>query len=97
MAKVVTLPGQQAAYAHDETYSRLSGKLEYSSIDGRWLLRYVSPDGRADRFGGVVIVVPAGSMNGFRNGDFVTAEGRLDATGSASPVFAASAMSLQRR
>jgi hypothetical protein len=96
VARVVTLPGQQTNYGYDEAYSRLSGRLEYSSLDGRWLLRYVSPDGRPDRFGGVAILVPSGTMNGFRNGDFVTADGRLDASGSASPVFTASALALQR-
>ena len=95
VAQVVTIPGQTPAYGFDETYSRLNGRLEYSASDGRWLLRYVSPENRPDRFGGVVALVPMGPMN-FRNGDFVIADGRIDATGSAVPIFTATNVSLQR-
>jgi hypothetical protein len=89
--------GQVGGYGNDPTYSQLSGKLEYSSLDGRWLLRYLAPQTKPDRYGGVVVLVPQGSMAGFNNGDFVTAQGRLEANGSASPVFTASALSPQRR
>jgi hypothetical protein len=93
--KVVTLPGQQTAFGFNEGYTQLSGKLEYSAIDGRWLIRYVSPDARPDRYGGVAVLVPSGPMTGFRNGDFVTVQGRLEAAGSSSPVFTASALAPQ--
>lgn len=96
VAQVVTIPGQTPAYGFDETYSRLNGKLEYSSVDGRWTLRYVAPENRPDRFGGVVALVPMGSMNGFRSGDFVTADGRIDATGPTTPIFTATAVTPQR-
>lgn len=95
VAKTVTLPAQQAAYGYDPSYTQLSGKLEYSSLDGRWLLRYVSPDKKPDQYGGVAVLVNNGSMAGFRNGDFVTVQGRLKADGSASPVFTASAIAPQ--
>jgi hypothetical protein len=93
-AKTVTIPGQSFAYGANDAYTRLSGRLEYSAIDGRWLLRYTAPENRPDRYGGVAILV--GQMNGFRNGDFVTADGRLEAVGSASPVFTATNVTLQR-
>jgi len=96
VAKTVTLPGQQFTYGFNENYSQLNGRLEYSTHDGRWLLRYVSPEERPDRFGGVVVLISTGAMTGFRNGDFVSVVGRIDATGSASPVFTASTVSLQR-
>lgn len=95
-AKTVTIPGQTFAFANNETYTRLSGRLEYSSIDGRWLLRYVAPENRADRYGGVAILVGPNLTSDFRHGDFVTADGRLEAVGSASPVFTASNVTLQR-
>jgi hypothetical protein len=88
--------GQTGNFGFDPTYSQLSGRLEYSSLDGRWLLRYVAPQTKADPYGGVAVLVPQGSMAGFNNGDFVNAQGRLQADGSASPVFTASALSLQR-
>lgn len=87
---------QGGNFGFDPNYSQLNGRLEYSSLDGRWLLRYVAPQTKADRYGGVVVLVPQGSMAGFNNGDFVTAQGRLQADGSASPIFTASALSLQR-
>jgi len=96
VAQVVTLPGQTPAYGFDETYSRLTGRLDYSNLDGRWLLRYVSPDNRPDRFGGVVHIIPMGQMTGLRNGDFVTADGRIDATGNGLPVFTATSVAPQR-
>lgn len=96
VAQVVTLPGQNPAYGFDETYSRLNGRLEYSPADGRWLLRYVAPEKQPDRFGGLVALTPMGSMNGFRSGDFVTADGRIDATGAAAPIFTATNVTLQR-
>jgi hypothetical protein len=95
-AKTLTIPGQNFAYANDAAYTQLSGRLEYSSIDGRWLLRYTAPESRADRYGGVAILIGPNQMNGFRNGDFVTAAGRLEANGSASPVFTAGTVTLQR-
>ena len=91
-----TLPVQPSSYGFDPSYSQLSGKLEYSPHDGRWLLRYVPPENRPDRYGGVAILVPSGSMAGYRSGDFVTAQGRLEAVGNASPVFTASGLSAQR-
>jgi hypothetical protein len=96
VAQVVTLPGQTPAYGFDETYSRLNGRLEYSPADSRWQLRYVAPENQPDRFGGVVTLVPMGPMTGYRSGDFVTADGRIDATGVGLPVFTATAVSLQR-
>ena len=88
---------QTGNFGNDPGYSQLNGRLEYSALDGRWLLRYLSPQSGPDRYGGVVVLVPQGSMAGFNNGDFVTAQGRLQADGSASPVFTASGLSLQRR
>lgn len=95
-AKTVTLPGRQENYGRDANYTTLNGKLEYSSLDGRWLIRYVSPGEKPDQFGGVAVLVPAGPMTGFRNGDFVTAQGKLQAAGSASPVFTAVQLTPQR-
>lgn len=95
-AKTVTLPGRQESYGYDPTYTVLNGKLEYSSLDGRWLIRYVSPDVKPDAFGGVAVLAPSGPMTGFRNGDFVTAQGKLQAAGSSSPVFTATQLSPQR-
>lgn len=89
--------GQVGNFGNDPAYSQLNGRLEYSALDGRWLLRYAAPQSKTDRYGGVAILVPQGSMAGFNNGDFVTAQGRLQADGSASPVFTASGLSLQRR
>lgn len=95
-ARTVTLPAAQNAYGYDDSYTKLTGRLEYSALDGRWLLRYVAPESKPDRFGGVAVLASSTSMAGFRNGDFVTAQGRLEAAGSASPMFTATAIAAQR-
>ena len=95
--KVVTLPGKQSVYGFNEDYTQLSGKLEYSQFDGRWLLRYVAPGSRPDTYGGAAVLVLPGPPAGLRNGDFVTAQGRFDGGGSSgSPVFTAVSIAPQQ-
>ncbi|MCE9604191.1 MAG: hypothetical protein K8U03_04725 [Planctomycetia bacterium] len=93
-----TLPGQEPAFGFDAAYSQLNGRLEYSAADSRWILRYVEPGQRPDQVGGVVVLSPTSPVNGFRNGDFVSVRGRLEAGGGGTslPSYTAASVTPQR-
>lgn len=73
-------------YGRHEQYLWLRGKLEYSSIDKRWKLRYIPHDaaeGRMDNYGGSVVLAEGEKLQQFQAGDFVMVQGRVgDATAS---------------
>lgn len=99
-AQTTTLPPAQAAYGYNADYSQLAGRLEYSPADGRWMLRYIAPGNATDRFGGLVLVAVQSAAPGLRHGDFVVADGQVDAASAAAgypPVFTARNVQPQRR
>lgn len=63
-------------FAHDAKYHQLIGVLDYSRIQGAWILRYVSYD-EDDRYGGSVTLVMPSRMMRYRAGQTVRVEGEL--------------------
>lgn len=70
-----TLP-EGARFGHDAEYHRLVGTLDYSRIQGAWVLRYVSYE-EEDRYGGCVTLVASGRGIPFKQGQTVRVEGSL--------------------
>jgi hypothetical protein len=66
----------QPRYAHDPNYHRLVGVVEYSKIQGEWILRYASVE-EEDRYGGSVTLHGAGPMTALKNHQLVRVEGHL--------------------
>lgn len=65
-------------YSHNENYTKLRGELEYSQIDERCKLRYISVgEEKFDDYGGSVILRETAKLSGFERGDFVEIHGRL--------------------
>lgn len=65
-------------YDHELDYSRLRGELEYSEIDQRWKLRYISIDEeKSDDYGGSVILSETAHLSGFERGEFIEVHGRI--------------------
>jgi hypothetical protein len=75
-------------FGYDPQYRWLKGKLEYSQSTRSWRLRYISPDGATDNYGGSVILPDAAKLNGLQLGDLVYAEGTPGAAGSDPSSFA---------
>lgn len=63
-------------FAHDPNYHWLVGVLDYSKIQGEWLLRYASVE-EDDRYGGSVTLHRPGPMNQFKSGQLVRVEGHV--------------------
>jgi hypothetical protein len=58
-------------------YSKLTGQLFFAHTDGGiWVLRYAPLD-TEDAYGGGVVLARDRTMNGYREGDLVTIEGRV--------------------
>lgn len=68
---------EPAVYAFDRDYKWLQGRLEYGQVEGRWRLRYIAGGGPADELGGKIVLADSPLLEGFRSGDFVTVQGRL--------------------
>jgi hypothetical protein len=63
-------------FAHDAKYRWLVGILDYSQIQGAWLLRYVSYE-EDDRYGGCVTLVGSIPASVLKKGKTVRVEGSL--------------------
>lgn len=63
-------------FGHDPNYRWLVGTLDYSQIQGAWLLRYMSYE-EDDRYGGCVTLVGAPSSAALKKGKTVRVEGSL--------------------
>jgi hypothetical protein len=63
-------------FGHDTNYRWLVGTLDYSQIQGAWLLRYVSYE-EDDRYGGCVTLVGALPPESLKKGRTVRVEGSL--------------------
>ncbi len=73
-------PHTAEMYGHHDQYLWLRGRIEYSSIDKRWKLRYIPLDaaeGRIDNYGGSVVLVETEKLSAFESGDFVMVRGRV--------------------
>lgn len=71
------VPTQTAeCFGHDPKYRWLVGTLDYSQIQGAWLLRYVSYEDD-DRYGGCVTLVGALPAAVMKKGKTVRVEGSL--------------------
>lgn len=68
----------RSRYGYDPQYRWLRGRLEFSSIDRQWRLRYIPLDGETDEFGGSVLLEDSPALDHFRPGDYVTVHGELD-------------------
>jgi len=81
VSHTVSSPASQgsANYGYDDSYTALSGRLEYSATRRRWKLRYIPHDASSsDEFGGSVELVDAnGELEKYEPGQFVTVEGAL--------------------
>lgn len=80
-------PHAAEMFGHHDQYLWLRGKLEYSSINKQWKLRYIPLDaaeGRIDNYGGSVVLVDNGQLSNFKSGDFVMVQGRIGEKSSAS-------------
>jgi hypothetical protein len=64
------------AFAHDPTYRRLVGTLDYSHFHNSWTLRFASVE-EEDQYGGSVTLVETGPMTSFQSGQLVRVEGFL--------------------
>jgi hypothetical protein len=63
-------------FGHDPNYHWLMGILDYSRIQGAWLLRYV-PFEENDRYGGCVTLVGFTPSTALKPGQSVRVEGEL--------------------
>lgn len=63
-------------FGHDPNYRWLVGTLDYSRIQGAWLLRYMSYE-EDDRYGGCVTLVGAVPARSLKKGQTVRVEGSL--------------------
>jgi hypothetical protein len=85
-------------------YSWVTGQLFYIHIhadQGLWVVRYAPVD-KEDQYGGSVVLAPATSMTGFREGDLVTVHGEVLNQGRASrylggPLYRGLAVDLKDR
>jgi hypothetical protein len=90
--------------ANADDYSWVTGQLFYIHIhadQGLWVVRYAPVD-KEDRYGGSVVLAPALSMSGFREGDLVTVHGEVLDQGRASrylggPLYRGLAVDLKDR
>lgn len=73
----VTSTSSRPLYGHDSEYAWLRGKLEYSSTERCWRLRYIPADGQADQYGGSVVLGDTRLLAGFERGDFVEVCGKF--------------------
>ena len=70
-------PQASALFGRAGDYSWLRGKLDYSTPDRAWQLRYVAPGHPADSHGGSVRLSDARLLNGCERGDFLEIWGTL--------------------
>jgi hypothetical protein len=90
--------------ANAADYSWVIGQLFYIHIHADqtlWVVRYAPVD-KEDRYGGSVVLAPATSMMGFREGDLVTVHGEILNQGRASrylggPLYRTLAVELKDR
>jgi len=64
----------QPGFNHSDDYSSLNGQLQHSRKG--WRLRYASVD-EADAYGGSVTLTDESRLDGYHDGDFVRAHGRI--------------------
>ena len=87
-------------YGSDTNYHELRGRLEYLAGVGQWKIRYVPIDGRADVFGGSVLVANPHVLGNLQSGDFVAVQGKLIQgaadTRSFSPAYQITTVQRQR-
>lgn len=75
-------------YGFDTEYRWLRGKLEYSSIEQHWKLRYIPIDGETDDYGGSVVIDEADLPRGVERGDFIEVRGQIVSPTNDQPRFA---------
>lgn len=74
-------------YGYHPQYQWLRGRLEHSSTENRWKLRYISydaPEGHMDAFGGSVQLLDHPQLSQLQSGQFVTVRGQLAAENTSS-------------
>jgi hypothetical protein len=67
----------QGNYGFGPRYEWLRGKLEYSSVERKWKLRYVPSGSQADAYGGSVTLPSVDLLTGCQRGEFLEVRGTL--------------------
>jgi hypothetical protein len=72
--RLVSAQRELPRYDHDSQYHWLVGTIDYSNIQGAWVVRYAPAD-QEDRFGGSVVLVHSTALTDFHSGQLVCVEG----------------------
>jgi hypothetical protein len=67
-----------SCYGFDRCYRWLRGKLEYSTADGRWRLRYIPMGCAADAYGGSVVLANSPQLQGLLPDTYAEVRGQVN-------------------
>lgn len=88
------LPQFANKVGHETDYSWVTGQLQQEN--GQWVVYYATPD-TIEKFGGSMVLQPAGEIRGAQNGDLVSVHGSVVQSQGGRPVYRATRIDLIER